>query len=204
MEPLRRAVATVAALNAGYFAVELTVALAIGSVSLFADSADFAEDAAVNLLIVFALSWSAVRRARVGKALAFVLLLPLAGFAYGLYQKVADPLPPEPVPLGLAGAGALAVNITCALLLLRYRSHRGSLTRAAFLSARNDIAAGVAIVAAGLLTAVRPSIWPDIVVGVGVAAMNLGAARDVWRAATAEGLEMDDVAIATATAPGRP
>ena len=41
---LRRVVLAVALLNLGYFGVEFAVALAIGSVSLFADSIDFLED----------------------------------------------------------------------------------------------------------------------------------------------------------------
>ena len=55
---LRRAVRLVALLNLGYFGVEFAVALAIGSVSLFADSVDFLEDASVNLLILAALGSS--------------------------------------------------------------------------------------------------------------------------------------------------
>ena len=42
-EGLRRVVARVAVLNLTYFGVEFSVALAIGSVSLFADSIDFLE-----------------------------------------------------------------------------------------------------------------------------------------------------------------
>ena len=49
---LRRVVRLVALLNLGYFVVEFAVALRIGSVSLFADSVDFLEDASVNLLIL--------------------------------------------------------------------------------------------------------------------------------------------------------
>jgi Co/Zn/Cd efflux system component len=64
----RRVVQTVALLNPSYFGVEFTVAVAIGSVSLFADSIDFLEDASVNLLIAAALTWSPARRARVGMA----------------------------------------------------------------------------------------------------------------------------------------
>lgn len=56
----------VLALNLGYFAVEFAVALAIGSVSLFADSIDFLEDAPINFLIFVALGWSVILRARVG------------------------------------------------------------------------------------------------------------------------------------------
>ena len=52
---LRQTVALVALLNLGYFGVEFAVALTIGSVSLFADSIDFLEDATVNALILVAL-----------------------------------------------------------------------------------------------------------------------------------------------------
>ena len=52
---LRETVLLVAALNLGYFGVDIAVALAIGSVSLFADSIDFLEDASINFLILTAL-----------------------------------------------------------------------------------------------------------------------------------------------------
>jgi len=63
---LRKVVIIVAALNLAYFGVEFAVALAIDSVSLFADSVDFLEDASLNFLIAIALGWSATSRARVG------------------------------------------------------------------------------------------------------------------------------------------
>lgn len=73
---LRRVVRIVALLNVAYFGVEFAVALVIGSMSLFADSIDFVEDASINFLIPIALGLSAPRRARVGMALAGILLIP--------------------------------------------------------------------------------------------------------------------------------
>ena len=183
---LRRTVAAVALLNLGYFGVEFAVAMAIGSVSLLADSVDFLEDAAVNGLILFALGWSLRARSRMGMALAAILLVPATALGWALWTKLQAPLPPAPLPLSATGMGALAVNLGCAWLLLRYRDHRGSLTRAAFLSARNDVYANVAIVLAGAVTALSDSVWPDIVVGVGIAAINADAARQVWQAARGE------------------
>lgn len=184
----RRAVLTVAWLNLGYFGIEFVVALHIGSVSLFADSVDFLEDASVNLLILAALSWSARARARVGMLLAMVLLVPALAALWSIATKlmVAAAVVPAPVPLTLTGLGALAINFSCALLLLRHRLHRGSLTRAAFLSARNDVFANIAIIVAGGATVLWPSIWPDLVAGVGIMVMNVDAARAVWRAARLE------------------
>ena len=185
-DQLRRAVRLVGILNLAYFGVEFAVALNIGSVSLFADSVDFLEDAAVNFLIFAALGWSATRRAKVGMALAGVLLIPALAFVWALWRKFAAPLPPEAVPLTLTGAGALIVNLFCAFTLARYRRHSGSLTKAAFLSARNDALANVAIIAAGIATLFTRSLWPDVIVGLGIGAMNLDAARAVWTAARDE------------------
>lgn len=183
---LRRTVLIVALLNLGYFGIEFAVATTIGSVSLFADSIDFLEDTSVNLLIMLALTWAPRARARMGMTLAMILLLPALGTAWALWSKLTTSVPPEPFALSLTGVGALAVNVSCAFLLVRFRTHRGSLTRAAFLSARNDAAANVAIIAAGVVTAFTFSAWPDVIVGVGIAAMNVDAARDVWRAARKE------------------
>src|SRR5215204_2957800 len=184
---LRRVVRLVALLNLGYFGVEFAVALAIGSVSLFADSVDFLEDASINVLILAALAWTPRNRARVGMLLAGILLVPGLATLWTAWEKFTAPEPPEPLPLSLAGLGALAVNLSCAFMLARYRYHSGSLTRAAFLSARNDALANVAIVAAGLVTAFlwRPA-WPDLIVGLGIAALNADAARAVFNAAREE------------------
>jgi Co/Zn/Cd efflux system component len=183
---LRQTVRLVAMLNLGYFGVEFAVALAIGSVSLFADSIDFLEDAAVNGLILVALGWSAHRRALVGMALAAILLAPGLATLWTAWEKFSMPVPPAPVPLSIAGCGALVVNLFCAYLLMRFRAHSGSLTRAAFLSARNDVLANIAIITAGLVTAATVSPWPDLIVGLGIFLMNLDAAREVYTTARRE------------------
>ena len=184
---LRRTVRLVGLLNLSYFGVEFAVAFAIGSVSLFADSIDFLEDASINFLIFAALGWTAKNRARVGMALAAILLVPGLATLWTAWEKFNLPVAPDPVPLSLAGLGALAVNLSCAFMLARFRHHSGSLTKAAFLSARNDALANVAIVAAGLITAtIWRSAWPDLIVGLGIAVMNADAAREVFTAAREE------------------
>lgn len=183
---LRRAIAWVAFLNLAYFGIEFAVARQIGSVSLFADSIDFLEDASVNLLILLALAWTVRNRARLGMALAGMLLVPGIATLWTAWAKFMEPMPPAPIPLTVAAVGALAVNLTCAFLLARFRQHQGSLTKAAFLSARNDALANVAIIVAASVTAVTLSGWPDLLVGLAIALMNADAAREVWQAAREE------------------
>ena len=78
MREFRRAALIVALANLAFFGIEFAVAIAIGSVSLFADSIDFLEDTAVNGLIVIAAGWSVQRRGMVGTLLSGVLLVPAA------------------------------------------------------------------------------------------------------------------------------
>ncbi len=184
---LRRILRRVVALNLGYFGIEFAVALAIGSVALFADSIDFLEDASVNLLILLGLGWSLRQRARLGMVLAVILLIPGLATLWTAWQKFLAPVPPAPVALSLAGTGAMLVNLACAAMLARFRARGGSLMRAAFLSARNDVLANIAIILAGLVTAhLWASAWPDLILGLGIAAVNADAAREVWEAAREE------------------
>lgn len=183
---LARTVGIVAGLNLAYFTIESGVALRIGSVSLLADSVDFLEDAAINALILLALGWTTRARARLGMLLAGIILVPGLATLWMAWSKFGALTPPAPFALSVTGAGALAINLCCALLLAGYRDHQGSLTKAAFLSARNDAFANVAIIAAGLATAVLHSGWPDLIVGLAIAAVNAGAAHEVWEAARRE------------------
>lgn len=184
--PLARVVRLVAALNGVAFFAEVAVALAIGSVALFADSVDFLEDTSINLLVLAGLAWSARARARLGMGLAGILLVPGLATLVMAWYRFASGTPPEPVALTVTGFGALLVNGLCAWLLARHRMAGGSLLKAAFLSARNDTLANVAIIVAGLVTAATRSPWPDLVVGLAIGLLNAGAAKDVWEAAREE------------------
>jgi Co/Zn/Cd efflux system component len=183
---MRSVIRLVAVLNLAYFGIEFAVALSIGSVSLFADSIDFLEDASVNFLILIALGWSASRRGTVGTTLAGILLVPGLATLWMAWHKFSILIAPAPIPLTLTGLGALVINLSCALMLARHRHQGGSLTKAAFLSARNDAVGNIAIVAAGLITAVMHSAWPDLIVGLGIAVLNADAAREVYQAARNE------------------
>ena len=119
-------------------------------------------------------------------ALAAILLVPALALLWTAWQKFNAPNPPEPWLLSITGLGALAVNLACAALLVKFRHHSGSLTRAAFLSARNDAFANIAIICAGLVTLIWRSGWPDLLVGLGIAVMNADAAIAVWSAARDE------------------
>ncbi|WP_026531459.1 cation transporter [Arthrobacter sp. H41] len=185
---LKVAVLIVAGLNFAYFFVEVTVALSIGSVSLFADSVDFLEDTAINLLIFVALGWSLRAQALAGKTMALIILIPALAAAWQAFTKFGDPAPPDPLALLLTAGGAVVVNLACSFVLARFRHHNSSMARAAFLSARNDVLVNIAIIAMGIITVWSRSGWPDLVLGLVIIVVNVSAAKEVWETAQEEHL----------------
>jgi len=186
---LQPTVLVVVLLNLAFFGIEAVVALAIGSVSLFADSVDFVEDTAVNLLIFIALGWPLARRALMGKIMAAVILLPALAAAIMAFVKALNPERPDPLLLVLTAGGAVVVNGLCAWLLIRIRHQGGSMTTAAWVAARNDVVVNLAIIVMALLTwSMVPSGWPDLVLGVLIIVLNLEAAKEVWEVAEEERL----------------
>lgn len=181
-------VLVVAALNLTYFFVEAGVALAAGSVALLADSVDFLEDTSINLLIALALGWPLARRAVAGKAMAAVILVPALVAGWQAVQRVGDPVAPDVGPVVLASLGAVVVNGVSAWLLLSWRRRGGSLSRAAFLSARNDVLVNLSVIAMAALTAATGSGMPDLVLGCAIIALALHAAHEVWEASEEERL----------------
>lgn len=183
---LVRTLIIVAALNLAAAVVEIGIAISIGSVSLFADSIDFLEDTAVNLVILIALGWSLRAQSITGKALAGIILLPALAALWQLIAKIGDPTAPDPSALVLTAAGAGIVNLACALLLMRVRHHAGSMSSAAFLAARNDVLINLAIIVMGMVTAWTRSGWPDIALGAIIIVLNVSAAKEVWEASEEE------------------
>jgi len=123
-----------------------------------------------------------------GKLMALVILGPAALAGWEAIQRFSAPEPPLVVPLVAASLGAIVVNGTSAWLLSRVRHHGGSLSRAAFLSARNDVLVNLAIIAMGLATVWLRSGWPDLILGCFIIALAVRAAVEVWEVSEEERL----------------
>jgi DNA-binding XRE family transcriptional regulator len=102
------------------------------------------------------------------------------------YLEGGDYKPSLELALKIARHFGVAVEMLFSLERFESIAMTFKRARAAFLSARNDTVANVAIIATGFMTAYTYSAWPDLIVGLGIAAMNAGAAREVWSAAREE------------------
>jgi Co/Zn/Cd efflux system component len=181
MDSIRNVVRIVAVANLSYFFVEFYFATRLGSVSLFADSIDFLEDASVNILIFIGLSWSLVARRRLSRIFAGILMVPAISVVISSIYEINNPSPPSGSGISIIAAGALIVNFTCAFILSSFKDSKKGLVIAAYLSARNDALANVAIIGAGVTTIFWSSAIPDLAVGLAIGMLNADAALKVWR-----------------------
>ncbi|MEW6319239.1 MAG: cation transporter [Pseudomonadota bacterium] len=181
----RRALAIVVILNLGFGLCELVGGFIADSQALKADSLDFIGDGSITLLGLLALTWTA--RARAHVALTQGLFLGALGFgviAFAIWRAF-DATLPEAELMGMIGIVALAVNVSAALVLSRFREGDANV-RAIWLFSRNDAIANVAVIVAAGLVAWTGSAWPDLGVAGVIALLFLHSAYDIVRNARAE------------------
>lgn len=181
----RRALAWVIAINLLGFVVVLIGGLAQGSASLSANALDFLADSATYAISLWAIGRSVAVRtgAALFKGLSLgALALSVAGFAAWRAWTGAAPSGEAISVLGLFGALA---NLVAAALLVRFRDGDANV-RSVWLCTRNDLVQCLAVAATGLLVWWTGSRWPDLIVGVLLAAIFLQSAVSIIRQARTE------------------
>lgn len=175
----RRALAIVVALNLGFGILEAFGGFVADSQALKADSLDFIGDGSISLVGLLALTWAARTRAKVALTQGLFLgALGLGVLGFALYRALTA-TPPEAELMGGIGIAALAVNVTAALTLARFREGGDAQARAIWLFSRNDALANVAVIAAAGLVAWTGKAWPDLVVAAGIAVLFLHSAVEI-------------------------
>ncbi|SEP37465.1 cation diffusion facilitator family transporter [Pseudomonas sp. Snoq117.2] len=172
----------VLAINAVMFLVEFTAGWLAGSTALLGDSLDMFGDASVYALTLFVLNRS--ERARAGAALVkggFMLLFGLVVIADAVRKLILQEAPLADW-MGIVGLAALLANTYCFYLLYSHRADDLNM-RSTWICSRNDLVANASVVVAAVLVAVSGSLWPDVLVGLAIAALFLHSARQVIREA---------------------
>ena len=170
----------VLAINAVMFVVELTAGLIGHSVSLVADSLDMLGDALVYGFSLYVVARGAAMKARAALFKGIIM----AGF--GLFvlgqavYRIVFPQLPVFEAIGAIGLLALATNSVCLYLLWRHRADDINMS-SIWLCSRNDIIANVSVLFAAAGVWLTHSGWPDIVVGLALAALFLRSALHVLR-----------------------
>jgi cation diffusion facilitator family transporter len=181
-ERQRRVLLIVLWINIALFLAESTAGLLARSTALLADSVDMLGDA-----IVYGFSLYVIRRGHVWKARGALLKgVIMAAFGAGVLAEVVRKLIDDAVPvaatMGAVGALALIANVVCLTLLWPRRGDDVNM-RSAWTCSLNDVAGNVGVLLAGGGVALTGRAWPDIVVGLLIAAMFVTSAVGVIRGA---------------------
>lgn len=178
----RRVLLAVLAINAVMFVVEMAAGILAGSTALIADSVDMFGDASVYVLSLYALDRTLRWRAGAALAKAGIVLLFGAWILFEVGRRVLDGGVPAAETIGIIGLLALAANLTCLGLLWRFRAHDINMS-STFECSRNDVAANIGVLAAAAGVWLTGTAWPDLIIGLLIAAVFLRSAWSIGRSA---------------------
>ena len=180
----QRVLRVVLAINVAMFLAEAVAGLLAHSTALLADSVDMLGDAIVYGFSLYVVGRGAVWQAR-GALLKGVIMAAFgAGVLVEVVLKFVSGVVPAAPAMGAVGALALGANGVCLALLWARRGDDVNM-RSAWRCSLNDVVgnAGVLLAAAGV--AVTGRAWPDIAVGLVIAALfattSVGVIRDARR-----------------------
>lgn len=181
----RRALWWVVGLNLTMGVVEAVSGYLAGSQALKADALDFLGDGVITGLGLVAVAWSAGARAYTALAQGvFLAVMGLGVLAVTLYRVFVIEMP-EAALMGGLGLVALAVNVACAVILLRYRQGDANV-RAVWLFSRNDAIGNAAVVVAALAVGATGTPWPDLIVAAAIAALFIHSSVKIIGGALSE------------------
>lgn len=181
----RHTVWIVLGLNAAMFMIETIAALLAGSLSLQADALDFAGDTATYSISLAVIGYSATIRARAalfkGAVLGTFALFVLGGAIWRTFGTGI----PEAATMGVIAFLALTVNVTAALLLMRFRDGDANV-RSVWLCSRNDAIGNVAVLLAAVVVALTGTKWADLGVAAIMATLFLNTSVQIVQQARRE------------------
>lgn len=172
-------------INALMFGVEFVAGLAAGSVALVSDSLDMLGDALVYAFSLYAVA-EGLRTKAFSALFKGLIMATFAVVAFGqaIYQ-ILTPTVPSYEMIGSIGLLALAANTVCFILLWRHRGDDINMS-SVWLCSRNDLIANTAVICAAVGVWLSNSAWPDIIIGLGLAALFARSAITVLTGATRE------------------
>lgn len=181
-QQIKKVLWIVFALNLGMFFIEMGAGLVAKSSALTADSLDMLADAFVYGLSLYVLTESHTLKARA--SLVKGLLMSLLGlFVVGeSVYKIFNPTLPLGQTITVIGGIALLANLASFILLIRHKGEDLNL-KSAWVCSRNDVTSNVAVIIAGFLVLYFQSMWPDIIVGLGMSALVLHSSVEIIKEA---------------------
>lgn len=151
-------------LNAVMFIVEFVSGYIAQSSGLIADSLDMLADALVYGLSLYAVGRAVTFKARAAMVSGSLQLTLGCLVLLDVLKRSLFGSEPQVDIMYLIGFIALAVNITCFVLLYKFRSGDVNM-RASWICSRNDMLSNCGVLFSAWLVGLTGQSWPDLVIG---------------------------------------
>jgi len=175
---LRKVFWVVLLINLVMFFTEAIAGYLAHSNALLADSLDMLGDAFVYSISLFVLTRS--YKAKVNASIIKGATMALLGLfiIFAAINKILNPVMPTAETISIIGSVVLIANVICFFLLIKHKDTDLNI-KSSWICSRNDVMANVSVIIAGFLVAYFNSMWPDILVGLGIAFLVLKSSIEI-------------------------
>lgn len=173
------------AINGFMFVAEIVAGVLADSTALIADSLDMLADATVYAIGLYAVGRSLAVKAKAAHISGIFQVLLGLGVLFDILRRFIVGSEPESLAMVLVGLVALVANGICLVLIYKHRQGEVHM-RASWIFSKNDVIANLGVIAAGLLVAWLQSPWPDLVIGLIIAAIVVRGGVHIVKDAGAE------------------
>jgi cation diffusion facilitator family transporter len=158
------------AINGVMFVAEIIAGIMGDSTALIADSLDMLADASVYAIGLYAVGKSLGVKANAAHLSGIFQVVLGLGVLTDIIRRSLLGSEPEAMFMLVAGAIALIANSICLVLIHKHREGEVHM-RASWIFSKNDVIANVGVIISGLLVMILETHWPDLVIGLIIAAI---------------------------------
>lgn len=181
----KRILWVVIAINGVMFGVEMVAGWLAQSQALQADALDFIGDTLSYGISLWVIGKAASVRSNAALLKGISLLLMSVWVFGSTGYRVFVLNNPEAFTMGAIAIAAFAANLTCVLLLRRYKDGDANV-RSVWLCSRNDAIGNLIVLVAASGVWATSSAWPDLAVAAIMAGLFLSSAWQITRQALSE------------------
>jgi len=173
------------AINASMFFIEISIGWFAESTALIADSFDMFADAVVYGIGLYVVGRAAKDKAKAALVSGYFQAVLGLLILTDIVRRVIQGSEPVSELIMLMGLIALFANLICLVLIHKHKNGEVHM-RASWIFSANDVIANLGVIIGGALVWWLDSRWPDIVIGIVIAAVILRGARLILKDAKSE------------------
>ncbi|MCF6258479.1 MAG: cation transporter [Gammaproteobacteria bacterium] len=166
----RRVLILLLAINGVMFMAEIVAGIIADSTALIADSLDMLADATVYAIGLYAVGRSLLAKAKAAHISGILQVVLGLGVLFDIVRRTVVGSEPESTMMIVVGIVALIANTVCLMLIYKHRQGEVHM-RASWIFSKNDVIANLGVISGGFLVAYTGSSYPDLFIGLIIAAI---------------------------------